>query len=286
MKLAYCPAINFIHPGMPLLPRRGRPWLLYYFRIGIASLAALYLLVGSLTALSAMGWGGKRVDQQDVIPFLFAIPQGRITLFILALGMGGYVLWRLIQAWTDPARFGAGPKGLCIRAGYLIGGLLYASLAGYALRMVWEDRSRRPTHGAPLAAAELLALPHGPDLVRVVALIIFIVAMVQFFRAATERFRRKIPAKAVNKRFESIIRWSGRIGFTARGVVLLVIARLFQTAANHADAREAGGMGKAWEFLGKGPWGHETLALVAACLTAYGIFLGIKAWGLGPDLKG
>lgn len=266
--------------------RRYPAWLLYYCRIGIASLAALYLLTGSLTALSAMGLGGKRVDQQDVIPYLFKLPLGRITLFTLALGMCGYVLWRLTQVWIDPAGFGAGPKGLCIRAGYLISGLLYASLAAYALRIAWEDRLRRPVHGAPLVAGALLQRPHGPDLVRSVALAIFIVGLVQFFRALTERFRLQIPDKAVNRRFDRIIRWSGRIGFTARGVVLVVIARLFQTAADHANAREAGGIGKAWEFLGKGPWGHETLALVAACLAVYGVFLGVKAWGLAPDLKG
>jgi hypothetical protein len=270
---------------MPLR-RRSPRWLHYYSRIGIASLSALYLLTGSLTALSAMGLGGKRVDQEGVIPYLFKLPQGRITLIILAVGMGGYVLWRLTQVWTDPAGFGAGPKGLCIRAGYLISGLLYASLAAYALRIAWEDRVRRQMHGAPLVAAELLRWTHGPDLVRTVALVIFIVAMVQFFRAATERFRRQIPDKAVNRRFDSLIRWSGRIGFTARGVVLVVIARLFQTAADHANPGEAGGIRKAWDFLGKGPWGHETLALVAACLAVYGVFLGVKAWGLGPDLKG
>jgi hypothetical protein len=271
---------------MPLRPIRRHPWLLFYFRIGIASLSLLYLLSGSLTALSAMGLGGKRVDQQDIVPYLFRLPLGRITLFILALGMGGYVLWRLTQVWTDPAGFGAGPKGLCIRAGYLISGLLYASLAGYALRMVWEDRSRRPMHGAPLVAAALLEQPHGPDLVRAVAVAIFILGLVQFFRAFTERFRRQIPDLAVNRRFEHLIRWSGRIGFTARGVVLVVIARLFQVAADHANAREAGGVGKAWDFLGKGRWGHETLAMVAACIAVYGVFLGVKAWGLGPDLKG
>jgi hypothetical protein len=261
-------------------------WFQTYCRIGIASLSALYILMGTLTALSALGLGGKRLDQKEVVPWLFRQPMGRVAVVLLAAGISGYVLWRLVQAWKDPGGFGAGPKGICIRASYLISGLLYASLVLYSIRMAWEDRSRKAVENAPILAGALLQQPHGRDLVRLTALIIFTIGLVQFYRALTERFRKQIPDAATNRKYEGLIRWTGRLGFGARGVVLVIIARLFQRAAAHADAREAGGVGKAWDFLGTGPWGPEILAVVAGCLAVYGVFLAIKSWGLQRDLKG
>jgi hypothetical protein len=254
--------------------------------LGIASLALMYMLMGMLTCMAALGLGGAKVDQSGLFPFLFKQPWGRLGLGLLALGMAAYVLWRLVQAWADPAHYGLGPKGICLRGCFLISAGIYASLTAYALQMVWDGHPHHVPENIPLMVGTLLQRPYGRIWVGLVALAISIVAIVQFYRAATERFRRQIPDPGINRRHTLLIRWTGRLGFTARGVMLMTVAWLFIRSALHANPREAGGVKRAWDFLEAGPSGHVALAAVACGLAVYGFFLAIKAWGLQRDLQG
>lgn len=257
-----------------------------YCRLGIFSLSLLYVAMGTLTALAAMGLGGEKTDQKDVFPFLFRQPLGRVAIALLAFGICGYIFWRLFQAWSDPAGHGSGVKGIFMRTGYLLSAGFHASLAIYAFRMVWDGRARNEPEKAPELTGALMAQPYGQDLVRVAAMIILIVGIVQFYRAFTESFRREIADPQTNRKYDSLIRWSGRFGFTARGVVMTVIAWMLYRAGEYANPREAGGVDGVWDFLQAGPMGPLMLATVSGCLAIYGIFLGVKAWGLQEDLIG
>lgn len=236
--------------------------------------------------MAAMGMGGAKVDQPALLPFLYRQPLGRIGLFILASGMLAYVFWRITQVIVDPAGYGWGPKGICLRISFLVSAGIYASFSTFAYSMVWKGRPRHASQNIPVVVGDLLQPPFGREWVRAVALIIFIVGVVQIQRALTLRFRRQIPDPDFNRKHDVLIRWTGRLGFTARGVVMFVIAWLFLKAAEHANPREAGGIDQAWNFLETGPWGHILLALVALGLAFYGLFLGVKAWGLQSDLIG
>jgi hypothetical protein len=273
---------------MSSIGSRCHSWLCNYCRLGIASLSLLYLVMGGLTALGALGLGGEKTDQRDVFPFLFRQPLGRITISLLAAGICGYVLWRLYQVWFDPAGHGRGPLGLFMRTGYALSAAFHASLAFYAFRIIWDNRARNEPESAPELAGALMAQPHGQDLVRVAAMIILIVGIVQFYRAFTERFRRQIADPETNRKHDTLIRWSGRFGFTARGVVMTVIAWMLFRAGEHSNPGEAGGVDGVWSFLQTGPFpfGPVTLATVSGCLAVYGIFLAVKAWGLQEDLIG
>ncbi|MDB5048774.1 MAG: hypothetical protein JWO30_1845 [Fibrobacteres bacterium] len=261
-------------------------WLRHLCRVGVASLSLVYLLIGLLTAMAALGLGGKKIDQSGLFPFLYRQPLGRFSLCILASGILAYVFWRVTQAVTDPAGYGKGPKGICMRASFLFSAGLYGSLAVQAFRIVWEGHPRHAPENIPLVVGALLLQPHGRDLVRAAALIILTVGFVQFYRAITERFRRQIPDRETNRKHAVLIRWSGRFGFAGRGVVLSIIAWLFLNAAKHANPREAGGIARAWDFLEKEPLGAVLLAMVACSLATYGVFLGVKAFGLQDDLIG
>jgi hypothetical protein len=262
-----------------------RRFIRNYARFGIASLALLYLMTGGLTALAALGFGGEASDQKSIFPFLIRLPLGKPFVWSMIVGLGGYVQWRLLQAWKNPKGLGMGPVDLMIRTGYLISAFLYGGLGFYAARLLARGWAPRRDNAAELAT-ELLRHPQGRWLMWTAALILSIAAITQFVRAFTGKFANAINDEGAKRRHAALIRVSGLIGFTARGIVLLVTAYLFWKAGLHWNASEAGGTERTWAFLAAEPHGSWLLATVASGLAAYGLFLAVQAWSLQDDLIG
>lgn len=262
-----------------------RRFIRNYARFGIASLALLYLLTGGLTALAALGFGGERSDQKSIFFFLIRLPLGKPFVWLMIAGLGGYVQWRLVQAWKNPKHLGLGLVDLMIRIGYVISAVFYSGLGCYAARLLTRGWAPRRDSAADLAAT-LLSHPQGRWLMWAAALIVSIAAITQFVRALTGKFVNTINDEGAKRRHAALIRVSGVIGFTARGIVLSITAYLFWKAGLHWNAAEAGGTERTWDFLASEPHGSLLLAAVASGLAAYGLFLAVEAWSLQDDLIG
>ena len=62
-------------------------------------------------------------------------------LWLLAVGLFGYAIWRVVQGVLDPERKGSDLKGLAHRAGRVGSGLIYGSLAVAAVRIALGGRA-------------------------------------------------------------------------------------------------------------------------------------------------
>ena len=74
-------------------------------RAGFVARAAIYAIIGVLALKLAIGEGGKLTDQQGALKTVAGQPFGSILLTLLAIGLGGYSLWRLFRA-----ALGRGPE--------------------------------------------------------------------------------------------------------------------------------------------------------------------------------
>lgn len=273
-------------PFRPFRSRSGHPLVRNYVRFGIACTALLYVLMGALTAMAALGLGGEKADHKDVMPFLHHQPFGRFLIGFLVVGLGGYVLWRLYQAFADPGDYGNDPKGLFIRFGLLVSAFFYGGLTWYGIRLLAEGgRADKGEEGARVAGA-LLKQDHGSWWVWLVSGIFLALGLVQFYRVFSGKFKRRIKDPGTSRRHPDLIKWTGTIGFSARGVVLLVVSYLFWRAGHYYRASEAGGTERALAFLESVPFGSLLLAMVAAGLAAYGVFLAVQAVSIQDDLAG
>src|SRR5688572_22527145 len=81
--------------------RSAAAWVAPVARIGFASIAVVYMTIGFLALLLAVGKGGAATDQRGAIDALQSLPGGTVLLAVLALGMAGYALWRLLQGTMD-----------------------------------------------------------------------------------------------------------------------------------------------------------------------------------------
>ena len=69
----------------------------------------------------------------------------------------------------------------------------------------------------------------------------------------------------------------GRLGFTARGVVFVLIGGFLGLAALHGSSSDVRGLGGALRSLETQPYGWALLALTAAGLLAFGLFGFVQA---------
>jgi hypothetical protein len=246
-------------------------WVETLARLGYAAKGVVYTIVGVLAVQAAFGTGGSTQGSRGAIRTIAEQPFGQILLILTAIGLAGYVAWRFVQAIKDPEHKGSDAEGLVKRAGYLVSGVTYASLAYLALRIALGSGggsgSSRQTW-----TAELLSQPFGQWLVGLVGAIIIGVGVYQLYKAYKATFMKQYKTSEMSATERTWARRLGRFGLSARGVTFVMIGGFFIQAAIQADPSEAKGLGAALSTLAQQPYGPWLLGVVALGFVAYGIY--------------
>ena len=116
-------------------PQTTGGWVETLARFGYATKGVVYVIVGILAVMTAIGAGGSTTGSSGAIETIAQQPFGRILVGLTALGLIGYVIWRFVQAMMDPEDKGSDAKAIVARIGYAISGIVYAGLAFLAARM-------------------------------------------------------------------------------------------------------------------------------------------------------
>jgi hypothetical protein len=246
-------------------------WLERVARLGYASKGLVYLLVGALAVPAAFGAREDIAGVRGTLRVIVRQPFGSIVLGMVALGLGVYVLWRLLQAGVDPEGKGTDIKGITQRLAYVVSGLVFANLTWDALEIVigWGRGDIDTTEDWTALA---LAQPLGRWLVALGGGIVIGVALYQFYAAYTARFRRKLKLSEMSAREAVWMTRIGRFGLATRGLVFAIIGGFLIVAAWNAQAARVRGLGEALTGLAGPPFGPWILAIVALGLVAYGIY--------------
>ena len=81
---------------------RAPQWLTRLARVGYAARGVVFLLIGGLAVLAALGRGGQTGDSKDALQATMDTPGGAVWLSLLAAGLLAFALWRGFQALVDP----------------------------------------------------------------------------------------------------------------------------------------------------------------------------------------
>ena len=118
-------------------------------RAGFVARSAIYAIIGVLAFKLAIGSGGKLTDQQGALDTVANQPFGSLLLTLLAIGLGGYAVWRLFRA-----ALGRGPEGSDSgfeRLAALVSGLAYGALCVLAVEILVgsgsEQQHQSEQHG-------------------------------------------------------------------------------------------------------------------------------------------
>lgn len=232
-------------------------------RGGFAARGILYGLIGWLALES-----GRAEDGAGALAELDGT-SGRLLLAAMATGFAAYALWRMADAWIDGSGHGTDAKGLAIRAGGMVSGLLHLGLGGIALSRALAGDGGGGGDSAREGAETALSLPGGWLMLLVAAAGLAATGLFQLGRAWSLGFMKNLETGAGRGEW---LCWLGRAGFAARGIVFLVMGWLFMRAAMAERSSEAGGLGEALTSL---PASLQTA--VAAGLLLFGLYSLIEA---------
>ncbi|MBD2560895.1 MULTISPECIES: DUF1206 domain-containing protein [Nostoc] len=253
-------------------------WVERLGRFGYVSKGVVYGIVGLLAAQAAFGTGGKTTDTQGALQTIVNQPFGKFLLALVAIGLIGYVIWRFVQAIKDPENKGNDAKGLAVRIGYAVNGLIYASLALSAVQIVMGTGSAKNSSDSTEDwTARLLSQPFGQWLVGTVGVFVIALGFYQFYQAFSGKFRKELNLTELsNKEAQWVMRIS-RFGLAARGIVFCIIGWFLIEAARQSNAATAQGLDQVLQTLAQQPYGAWLLGIVALGLVAYAIYTIIQA---------
>src|ERR1700743_3340417 len=67
-------------------------------RAGLTARGVIYILVGVVAVLVAVGHSSREADQLGALQLLAGKPYGLVALWLLGIGFAAYALWRLSEA--------------------------------------------------------------------------------------------------------------------------------------------------------------------------------------------
>lgn len=241
------------------------------------------MLVGILAFQAAFNWGGKVTGSKGAFLTVASQPFGKLLLFLIAIGLLGYVVWQIVQTIWDPEHSDTGLGAVGRRASYLISGVIYGSLALFALRVVFSQPSSSNSNssGGSSSSSEgtatLLSQPFGKWLVGLVGVAVVAYGFYCFYRAYSTQFRRRLKLYEMSAQEE---KWSTRIsrfGLVAKGIVSVITGYFFIQAARASDPSQAKNTEGVLQIIQQQPYGAWLMGIVALGLVAYGIHLIIQA---------
>ncbi|MEP0914427.1 DUF1206 domain-containing protein [Leptolyngbya sp. GB1-A1] len=254
------------------------PWMEKFARFGYAAKGIVYFIVGLLATQAALTTGGKITDTVGALATIVNQPFGKFLLVLIAIGLVGYVLWRIIQAVFDPdhPKEETSAKRMVQRMGYGFSAIAYSSLTWTAVELITGTAN---TNGNITEdwTARFMVHPLGRGLVGLAGLIVIGVGISYLYRAYKADFQRRLQLNHVSRAKQEWAKRLGQLGIAARGIVFEIIGLFLVLAALHSNANEVRGLGGALATLAQQPFGPWILGTVALGLIAYSIYCLIEA---------
>jgi hypothetical protein len=192
-------------------------------------------------------------------------------LVLVAIGLAGYSLWRLLHALL-----GHGPEksdSKFDRLAALGSGIAYGVICAIAVKILLASGSGKGTSGsASKAAGGVLGWPGGVWLVGIAGAVVIGIALYQAFRGVTTDFLKDAKTEQMS---ETTRHWYTRIaivGHLARAVVFGLIGIFFIKAAVDYNPNKAVGLDGALAKLANQSYGSVLLGVVASGLVAFAIY--------------
>ena len=252
--------------------KEAKPWIRRFGRFGYMAKGVVYGMIGVLAALAAFGPGGDTTGTSGALQSIAEMPFGEVLLWVIGIGLIGYIVWDFIKAIKDPENEGTDAKGLIKRTGYFISGIIYANLAFGAIKLASHTGNAGGGDSERTMSAKLMEHPFGVWLVGLVGAIIIGYGLYELFSGVKEKFMEKFKTYEMNAKERKLARISGKVGLIARGVVLTMVGFFFIKTAYTHDANHSTGLGGALDEMASQPFGQFLLAMVAVGLILYGIY--------------
>ena len=238
-------------------------------RAGFVARALIYGIIGILALKLALGHGGTLTNQKGALRTVAHQPFGRLLLTVVAIGLGGYALWRLVRA-----ALGRGPEGSdsgLDRVAALGSGIAYGLLCIIAVELL-TGSSGGGSSSPKKAAAGVLGWPAGQWIVGIAGAAAIGIGCYQGYRAVTKDFLDDSKTEEMSPPVKKAVTALGTVGHLARMVVFGLVGIFLIKAAVDFNPRAAVGIDGALAQIVQRPYGAPALAIVSAGLIAFALY--------------
>lgn len=238
-------------------------------RAGFVARGVVYAIIGVLALKLAFGHGGKLTNQQGALKTVAHQPFGKVLLVLVAIGLGGYSLWRLVRAAIGHGREGS-DTGF-ERAAALASGVAYGAMCVLAIEILVSGHGQ--TSSSPKqATAGVFGWPAGTWIVGIAGFVMIAVALYQGYRGITKKFLKDSKVEEMKPKVKEWISRVGTVGHLARMIVFGLIGIFLVKAAIDYSPKQAVGLDGALAKLTHYSYGPLLLGVVAAGLIAFAVY--------------
>ena len=237
-------------------------------RVGLTARGVIYILIGWVAVLVALGQSSREADQQGALQMLAGKPYGLASLWLLGIGFAAYALWRLSEAafGVTGDHPGAGPRLKSLARAIIYAGFSYLTFTVIA----GTDRSESGQQQDITSA--VMRHTAGQVLVGIVGLVVVICGLALVIEGVRKKFMKYLETAQMSSKTRRVVELLGMTGTIARGVVFALAGVLVIDAAVTHKASESGGIDKALLTLRDQPFGEALMLLAALGLLIFGIY--------------
>ena len=261
-------------------------WTKPVMRVGYAGRGLTYLAVAGLS-LWAIWRGGEAQGTSTAMETLSDSGWGLAILWLIAIGLFAYTIWRGIDAVEDLEDYGDDAKGYVARTGMIVTGLLHGALGGVAISLALgggggssggeseggADGGSGGGGGIAGIVNQILELPGGQWIVALAGLATVGAGLYYIKKGWKAEYREELRANHFTQNYD----WALRAGVIAQGVVITIIGGFFVVAGWRHSGSEAGGIDRAFEWLSSQPFGQTLVTLLCIGLLGFAFFCFVNA---------
>jgi hypothetical protein len=240
-----------------------------FSRAGFVARALIYAIIGILALKLAFGYGGKLTNQQGALHTVAQQPFGKLLLTLVAIGLGGYSLWRLVRAGIGHGREGS-DTGFERVAG-LASGIAYGTLCILAIEILLGSGGGG-TGNTNKTTAGVFGWPGGVLIVGIAGGVMIGVALYQGYRGITKKFLDDSKVEEMSPRVKEWIGRLGLVGHLARMIVFGLVGIFLVKAAIDYSPSKAVGLDGALAKIVHRSYGSFALGVVAVGLMAFALY--------------
>lgn len=267
---------------------REHPAVVKFARVGWIAKGIVYALTGVLAVLIGIrssggstpkGGGDQEASQTGAIARIAENPVGVIVLWVMAIGLVIYSLWRIVSV-VLPADNDL--KSWLNRGGYIVSAVTYLLLAWTAVTFAREpsksgDSSKSQDSKVEGYTRDFMTNNAGRILVFVVGLILFAIAATFLWKAISAKFESQLLPGSVGPVSHDLLVVLGRIGWAGRSAMMALIGFFLARAAVRFDPDDAQGLDGSLRKAASTGLGTLLVIAVGAGLLVYGAFCVLSA---------
>ena len=219
--------------------------------------------------MAAVGIGNKN-GQQGALASVASKPFGEIILWLIVLGLTGYITWLITQVLIEPEHDVPKYKSFFIRIGYFITASFYVGL-GIKFSII-AIHSGQTGSSKQLWMRQLFDMPIGRLVIALTGIGIFVYAVVQLVLGVIGTFTKKLNTNQMKRKEMIITNQIGRIGFIAKGITFGVLGGFLFHSGWTSESSQTMGIDGALAQIAQEPFGQVLLWIVSAGLFLYGVY--------------